>query len=171
MLATERNVLRIATLKPFLWPAIQLDQIAFSFNSQGVPLACATWAYLTDDVGREVASDPGRLLDLGEWNEGANLWIIDVIAPFGHARSFLSTLAATRLARFGEAWGLRRNRDGSIRRVVHVRRGTTGGAWAAEAERTGASVRDARAGAMSDICPLGSGKLERQQDSNLRPQA
>ena len=117
MLDCPRKSFKIASLAPWLMPPIRLRQIEFLFNANHHPLAYATWAFLTDEVAAEYRDNDRRLLHLGEWNEGCNLWVIDVVAPFGHARALLANLQR-RLGGFERVQALRRQPDGTIRRLV-----------------------------------------------------
>ena len=49
------------------------------------PVALVTWAYLTKETeNRYVLGDDGLAAD--DWNAGDRGWIIDFLAPFGHAK-------------------------------------------------------------------------------------
>lgn len=95
-----------------LWPAIRLDQIEFLFNSSGAPVAYATWAFLTEESGERLASDPGYVLHLSEWNEGDQLWILDIVAFPGLVQTLIRKLRDERLSNFAHVQGIRVGRDG-----------------------------------------------------------
>lgn len=119
--STPRRAYRLASLTPWVLPAIRLRQIEFYFDSRGQPAGYVTWAFLTDQVAQEYATDHDRLLHLSEWNEGEHLWVIDVVAPGGNLRALL---ARWRLSRFPDErriHGLRRDGEGLIRRRAGVR--------------------------------------------------
>ncbi len=100
-----------------LLPAIQLRQIRFDFDERGSPSAVVAWAYLSDDVAREMTENPRRALHRSEWNEGANPWIV---AAFGHATHVAGLLRKMLREEFrdaAEVRGFQRQRDGSIRRL------------------------------------------------------
>lgn len=122
LLRTERRKLRLASFTPFLLPPIRLDQIGFLYNSHGRPIAYATWAFLTEQVSGELEGNPDRLLSLPEWNEGADLWLMDVVAPSGGAAMLLSELATKQLARHERIRAVRRDAEGEVRRIVDLRR-------------------------------------------------
>jgi hemolysin-activating ACP:hemolysin acyltransferase len=87
--ASRRRTETLRAVGARLWPAVKLGQIEFLFNSFGEPLAFATWAYLTQSMVEVMVEDPSYTLDISEWNEGDQLWVVDVLAPFGDARNLL----------------------------------------------------------------------------------
>lgn len=53
----------------------------FYFDAEGHPAGFVTWAYLAPDTeARLIRTGEIRLAPL-EWNEGGNLWIIDLVVP------------------------------------------------------------------------------------------
>ena len=53
----------------------------FYFDAEGKPAGFVTWAYLAPDTeARLLRMGAVRLTPL-EWNEGGNLWIIDLVVP------------------------------------------------------------------------------------------
>jgi cytolysin-activating lysine-acyltransferase len=72
----------------FIWqrlqPAIILNQICFGFEERCRVVAFWTWAFLAPDVEERLVRDPSTILHFSEWNEGPNLWVLDLVAPFGH---------------------------------------------------------------------------------------
>ena len=122
LIGCERRGFRIASLWAFLWPAIRLNQIAFSYNSVGRPIAFVTWAFLTETVSAEVERDCDRLLHLDEWNEGADLWIMDVVAPCGGAAALLRQVARDRFTRHNRIRAVRRLATGEFVKMIDIRR-------------------------------------------------
>lgn len=59
----------------------------------GKAVGTATWAF-TDDAGQDALKRNSRPLTLAEWRSGKHIWVVDFIAPFGHAR-VLSRLLRT----------------------------------------------------------------------------
>jgi cytolysin-activating lysine-acyltransferase len=92
LLLTPRAQARLSALEHLLWPPVRLAQVSFLYNEFGTPIAYCTWAFLTDDVGDDLAANPNRGLEFHEWNEGLNLWVMDVVAPFGGVRELLMNL-------------------------------------------------------------------------------
>ncbi|WP_321882703.1 toxin-activating lysine-acyltransferase [Burkholderia cepacia] len=67
----------LVRLTAWILPAIELRQIKIFFDANGKPVGFVTWAFLSDDVVRTVESG-GFISHLSEWNEGRDLWIIDL---------------------------------------------------------------------------------------------
>jgi cytolysin-activating lysine-acyltransferase len=53
----------------------------FYFDAEGHPAAYVTWAYLAPDTERRVMRAGELKLSPLEWNEGASLWIVDLVVP------------------------------------------------------------------------------------------
>ena len=118
---------RTGMLQPLgvqLWPAVRLNQIGFLFNSRGSPVAFATWAFVTDETAQTLLSDPDYCMDISEWNEGDQLWLVDFVAPFGEARNLARKLCATYLPGAWRVRGIRR-RAGRQTRIVDLKRKAT----------------------------------------------
>jgi hemolysin-activating ACP:hemolysin acyltransferase len=118
--ATSRKSFSIASISLQVQPAIQLEQIEVCHDWRGNPVGYATWAYVTDEVADELCRDGDRLLHFSEWNEGLNVWIIDFVAPHGHARMLARQLGRGPLARAARVRGVRQNSNGGIRRVADL---------------------------------------------------
>lgn len=101
-----------------LWPAVRLNQIAFLFNTKGAPVAFATWAFVTNEVAELLQSDPNYRLDISEWNEGDQLWLVDFVAPFGDARNLVRKIRASCLPGSWRVRGIRRYTRERVARVV-----------------------------------------------------
>ncbi|WP_116091585.1 toxin-activating lysine-acyltransferase [Sphingomonas crusticola] len=99
---------------------VRLDQIEFLFNSHGVPIGYATWAFLSKDSGDKLAADPAYILHLSEWNEGDQLWIVDMVAIPGQISNLVRKLRRGRLSAFSRAHGARLRRDQSGVRAASV---------------------------------------------------
>lgn len=120
LLETPRRQLSLGAIAVQVLPAIQLAQIAFCFDGRGRPVGYATWAFVTERVAMELEVDPARVLHVSEWNEGSILWVMDFVAPMGHA-SELARVVRNRLPTAHLFRGARRSADGAIRRVVRLR--------------------------------------------------
>jgi hemolysin-activating ACP:hemolysin acyltransferase len=103
-----------------LWPAIQLGQILFLFNSKGVPVAYATWMHVTEEVACSLRDYPEDTLDLSERNEGDLLWITDIVAPYGDVRALVKKLRQCVPINNGMARGYRWDGEHSRRRLIEV---------------------------------------------------
>ena len=118
---------RTESLQPLgidLWPAVRLNQIGFLYNSKGSPVAFATWAFVTDEVAQAMLADPDYRMDISEWNEGDQLWLVDFVAPFGgEARNLARKLRSVYLPGAWRVRGVRRYAGGKQPRVVDFNRG------------------------------------------------
>ncbi len=64
------------------------------FHSDNKPVALALWAYVSDDVEKRLENGLGRM-SVKDWNSGDNLWLIDIIAPYGKAEQLIEDLIKT----------------------------------------------------------------------------
>ena len=120
--SSSRRTEALQPLGVHLWPAVRLNQIGFLFNSRGSPVAFATWAFVTDEVAQSLLGDPNYCMDISEWNEGDQLWLVDFVAPFGEARNLVRKLFAAYLPGAWRVRGIRRYADGKQSRVVDFKR-------------------------------------------------
>jgi len=97
-------------------PPVLRGQAHFHLAKEGIPLAMVTWAWLNSEVEREVLST-GRALEADEWKCGDRLFFNDWVVPFGHNREVMWHLRRNVFPEISRASGVRRNRDGSVRRV------------------------------------------------------
>jgi cytolysin-activating lysine-acyltransferase len=72
-------------------PAIHLNQFRIYRNKDGDPIGVVTWAFLSDKNQGDYQKGL-RSLKLEDWKSGDNGWIIDFIAPFGHAKQIIKDL-------------------------------------------------------------------------------
>ena len=72
-----------------LTPAIAHRRINFYFDEDGSPVAFLVWANLAPDVEERVLARSKLELHVSEWNEGSSLWVLDLVAPFGHLKYVL----------------------------------------------------------------------------------
>lgn len=110
---TSRKAFSIAAAQVWLTPPIRLQQIVFSETARGQWTSYITWAYLSADVGARMIYDP-PYLELSDWNEGDQLWIIDAVGT-GGAIYGLADRLKRRLGRdHRTAYRLIRDRDGRV---------------------------------------------------------
>ena len=122
MLGHERyRSYALACLDYWTRPPVLLDQIQFYYSPAGDAVGYVTWAFLAEDVAARLQNEPDVLLHLSEWNEGAQLWIMDLALPAGLLLRAVADLAQ-RFADVDEAHFLRRRADGSVRKVSVWRR-------------------------------------------------
>jgi hemolysin-activating ACP:hemolysin acyltransferase len=62
------------------------------------PIACVTWASVSDEVDARLREDAGRKIRLrpDEWNGGAHLWLVDMAGDAHALSGALETLLETR---------------------------------------------------------------------------
>lgn len=75
-----------------LMPPIILDQCRLYTRSQ-IPFAFITWAMVSDDVQERLRSGEPKIAP-HEWQSGSNIWLIDVITPFGQTDETLAEAVA-----------------------------------------------------------------------------
>ena len=108
----------VASLLVSTLPAILVDQIVFTFKSNGAPDGYMTWAFVSDELLAKLQADQVGLLDSSEWCEGLNLWIVDLVAPRGRSKYLIAKARESIPASIRTVNGLRRHPDGRARRVV-----------------------------------------------------
>ncbi len=112
-------------------PPLRSRQARFYVTPEGIPTAMVTWAWLSEAVEGEVHAT-GRALAAHEWRCGDRLFFNDWVTPYDNIREVLHDM--TRRVFPGEiATSLRRNPDGSVRRInrwtgVDLRRSRDGAA-------------------------------------------
>lgn len=113
-------------------PPVKLRQYKIISNGT-VPLAYASWAFLSPDAERRYIFDPS-MIELADWNSGDRMWIIDFISPFSIKHTF--KLACELRALFPErhARALRVS-DNNEAAQVHTYRGNgTSNGWRQKAD-------------------------------------
>jgi cytolysin-activating lysine-acyltransferase len=73
-----------------LLPALVLDQIKLYLQDEK-PVAFVTWARLSDSVAERYRLAPHHLSG-SDWSSGDQVWIVDVVTPFGGAQDVLKDL-------------------------------------------------------------------------------
>ena len=79
-----------------LMPPVVLDQCRL-YKHEGIPWAFFTWANVSDEVDTRLRSAVPKIAP-HEWQSGTNLWIIDMVAPFGGVDKLLLDLRKNYLA-------------------------------------------------------------------------
>lgn len=101
---------------------INLKQIKYYFNEDGDIVGMVTWAWVTQTVLERLLTDPHYCLHVSEWCEGERLFIMDLVAPFGHLQSIISDLKENLFAEVDMAYSVRRRRGNQIRKTTLWRR-------------------------------------------------
>lgn len=122
LLGTERRTFKLISIALQSMPALRLNQVCVLHNERGEPSGYALWAFVSDEVAAEMASNPDRILHYTEWNEGLNLWIVDFVAPSGNARALARKLADEVFTDFDRARGVRIRAGAARPKVFDVRR-------------------------------------------------
>lgn len=86
---TTRNQL-LAELEWRVLPPLVLDQAKLYMRGT-LPLAFASWARLSEEAASRFRQPPHRLAP-SDWKSGQQIWIVDVLAPFGGAQEVLKDL-------------------------------------------------------------------------------
>lgn len=86
-----------------IFPAIALNQIQFYFNDNGAVVGYVVWAFLTPEVADRLSRCHDERLHISEWNEGEELWILDIVAPRGHFWKIKSELFSVKFSQFCRA--------------------------------------------------------------------
>lgn len=110
----------LAVIALWLEPAAELNQAIVLFDRRGSAIAYATYAYLSEEVANRLVMDDRVLLDITEWREGSQLWVIDLVSLASPIRDTLRALAANFPGDLGEVRYLRRREDGKVRKVVSM---------------------------------------------------
>ncbi|WP_245525649.1 toxin-activating lysine-acyltransferase [Mesorhizobium sp. M00.F.Ca.ET.216.01.1.1] len=97
-------------------PALRVGQCKIYRDDRGQPTACVTWAVVDKETHSELLLF-GRTPPSGKWSSGPHLWFIDAITPFGHPIHLVRDLQRNHFAHLREAHAIRRNPDGSIKRI------------------------------------------------------
>lgn len=100
---------------------LNLGQYRIYYNSKNLPIAFVSWASLSDMVSEKYEKGDYLLQD-NEWNSGENLWLIDFISPFGNPKKVFLDLYNNVFGHKKSAKFIRRNLNGSFRKVVHLTR-------------------------------------------------
>jgi len=88
----------ISDLEWALLPPMALKQFRL-FHKNGMPLAFATWAFVSDEVEARLKEGQMRLKP-DEWKSGENCWLVDVVTPRGTEQAILKTLKQDALSGF-----------------------------------------------------------------------
>lgn len=112
-------------LHSLLLPPVLLRQVRIFRDDRKAPRAAMLWAYLSDELHSQLR-DKGKPFGPKGWNTGSHLWLMDVIAPFGHGRDVgrvIARMPPNRTFHYLRMWP-----DRTVRRVVECdpRRGRRG---------------------------------------------
>ena len=74
-------------------PPVYLKQFNV-YRANGVPRGLVTWGMLDDDAAQKHISGSG-LDTFEEWRSGSQLWIMDIVAPWGHGGEIIKNIKET----------------------------------------------------------------------------
>ena len=117
----------LSDLEWMVMPALLLRQFRI-FPGKNQPIGIALWARITEEAEKRLMSGNARLAPQ-DWAAGDRLWLLELIAPFGHHDVMMKDLCDTVFA--GQTFKMHRTVDGK-RDVVTVK-GNAPGATAAPA--------------------------------------
>lgn len=87
--SATRNIL-LGEIEWRLMPALVLDQARLHMREES-PLAFVTWARLSAEAAERYRQPPHRLAP-ADWKSGDQIWVVDLVAPFGGAADALKEL-------------------------------------------------------------------------------
>ena len=90
--AGVRNTL-LSELDWRVMPALVLEQ-AKLYMRETAPIAYVSWAMLSDTVAQRYVDGPHHLM-AADWKSGDQVWIIDLVTPFGGAAEVMKELRET----------------------------------------------------------------------------
>ena len=96
-------------------PPVRHGQAKLYTDMAGKPIGLFTWAWLSDELFQAVVYSDYDLEE-DEWNCGKNMYVHDLIAPHGSVRKLVYDMTHN-VFPDEIAVSLRRNSDGSVRRV------------------------------------------------------
>lgn len=77
----------LADLEWRVMPALVLEQAKLYMREQ-TPLAFITWAKLSEPAAKRYQQPPYHLAP-SDWKSGEQIWVVDLVAPFGNAQEIL----------------------------------------------------------------------------------
>jgi cytolysin-activating lysine-acyltransferase len=105
----------LADLDWMVLPPILLNQYRL-FRTEGRVVAFASWGFLSAEAEARL-QEPNPQLAPADWKSGDRLWLVSMVAPFGHAEMAVRDLAETALK--GQTFKMHRS-EAAGRNVVEV---------------------------------------------------
>ena len=100
------------------FPPIDHNQFKIYKNQDGNVVGLITWAFLSDEVAAKYQIGEYNLKP-EDWNNGDQGWVIDFIAPFGHAKTIMSDIRNNVFPnQIGKA--IRAESSGKIRGIIKL---------------------------------------------------
>lgn len=92
----HRHHLFVGDVEWLVMPPLTAGQYRLFYAEQR-PVGAAFWAYVAAETEQRLRGSGARLR-ASEWHGGDRLWVIELIAPFGHQDRMLEDLRRTALA-------------------------------------------------------------------------
>jgi len=108
----------VADISRNIFPAIARDQTAIFYHKASA-IGFVTWAGF-DELSHESLVTTGNTPAHEKWNSGSKYWIIDFASPFLRVDKVRQRLKEEIFSSVDHCYGLRRNKDGSIRKIVRI---------------------------------------------------
>lgn len=92
-LMMQQTATRHALLSELEWrvlPPLVLDQAKLYMRDEA-PVAYVSWAFLSQEAATRYAGAPHHLSP-ADWKSGGEVWVIDVVAPFGGVKEVIEEL-------------------------------------------------------------------------------
>ncbi|WP_320174768.1 toxin-activating lysine-acyltransferase [Maridesulfovibrio sp.] len=83
----------LSDMKWLVVPPVRLRQFRI-FRKDGMPFAYVCWASVNEQTEARLKAGHVKLRP-DEWNNGDNLWLVDLVAPFGGAEEVMKDLKRT----------------------------------------------------------------------------
>lgn len=87
MQSSHRRFQFISDLEWLLLPPLVGGQCKLYMKKE-YPVSFISWAFLDDDAEKRLFHNAGKLRP-DDWKSGDNLWVIDIVAPFGGVENML----------------------------------------------------------------------------------
>lgn len=84
----------ISDLEWFVMPAILLEQFRIFPGPNGQPAGLVLWGSISNETEQRLREHKVRLSP-HEWKGGPNLWLIEMVSPFGGQEEMLADVAVT----------------------------------------------------------------------------
>ncbi len=106
----------LSDLEWMIMPAILLEQFRIFPGSSGQPAGLVLWGSVSDETEQRLINHQVRLAP-HEWKGGNNLWLIEMVAPFGGHEEMLADVAATIFG--GKPFKYQKTGEGGVEIVTH----------------------------------------------------
>lgn len=83
----------ISDLEWMVMPPVLQKQFRL-FPGKNQPIGCALWATLSEEAEKRLEEGATRLAPQ-DWKSGDRLWLVELLAPFGHKEEMLEDLKRT----------------------------------------------------------------------------